>query len=114
MPLRTEGRHAPLDRARLMQAALGEPGVEVGAEQFQNLLLLLQLQGVGRLAECDELLLLRKVGDSGARDGDGRSEIEDVATVVAILGNRAAVGRSHDGGPELVHLDTPVIDVELR
>ena len=105
---------AALDRTGLVERPLGVPDVEVRPEEREHLLLLLELEGVGRLAERDQLLVVGQVHDVGLRDHDRGGEVEDVAAVVAVLGHGPAVGRGHDRRAELVHLDAAVVDVELR
>ena len=102
-----------LDRIRLVQRALGVPDVEHGAEQGEHMLLLGELPRVGRFAEGRHLLIGRQGEQIRLLRNDFYCEVEDVAALVAVLRDRLTMRSRHDRGTELVHLDAPVVDVEL-
>ena len=111
--LLSEARKSALDRPTVMQRPLGRPHVEVSAEQVEHVLLLRELQSIGGFTERGQLFVLWKFTDARVLGHDQRGEIDDVGTVVSVLGHGLAVSCSHDGRTELVHLHTAVIDVEL-
>ena len=83
-------------------------------EEFEYLLLLRKLEGICSLAESDQLLRLRHLKDLRLFRHDARGKVDDVGTVVAILGHFLTTRDRHDRCCEAIHLDASVIDVELR
>ncbi len=97
----------------LVQRPLGEPHVEAGVEGLQLVLLLLQLQGVARLAEGHGPRLALQRDDAGVGCHDGVGEVLHVGALVAVVGHRLPERPCLDRGAEQVHLVAAVVDVEL-
>ena len=113
MALLGETCKATLNGTGVVQCPLRGPHVEVGAEEIEHVLLLGELQPVGGLPKRRELLVLGQFTNARVLGHDLRGEVDDVGTVVPVVGHRLTMRRGHDGSTELVHLHAAIVDVEL-
>ena len=76
-------------------------------------MLLSRLSLIARLAEGDHRLVAGQLEVVRVLGDDFGGEVDDVTTVVPILGSRSTVGGRGDRLPEPIHLHPTVVDVEL-